>query len=55
MNKQDWDYCTMCDGEGYYLYDSDIFYSYGSTTHKYVAQCDECYGSGKIYDQPEED
>ena len=54
MNKQDFDYCEACDGEGHYFYDSDIFYSYSSATHKYIAECDECNGKGLIYHDDDE-
>lgn len=53
MTDQDWQYCPLCSGDGHYQYDSDIFYSYSSTTHKYLAECDECNGSGRIYDEEE--
>ena len=55
MEKQDFDYCERCSGEGVYWFDSDIFYSWGTKTHQYMAECDECYGSGKIYEEPEEE
>lgn len=55
MSDQNWDYCAVCDGEGYYLFDSDIYFSWGNTTHKYLAECDECNGSGKIYDEEDQE
>lgn len=53
MINQEYSECSACSGDGHYYYDSDVFYSYSSTTHKYIAECDECNGTGQIYDDDE--
>lgn len=40
--------CENCSGEGHYWYDSEIFYSYKSETHKYMAECEVCAGLGEV-------
>ena len=47
--------CEHCDGEGSYWYDSGIFYSYKDVTHKYLAECEDCNGTGKIYEDEDEE
>lgn len=50
----DYELCEQCGGDGSYPYDSGYDYSYQSGTHKYMAECEECNGTGKIYDEEDE-
>lgn len=54
MITSDCQECETCSGVGTYEYDTGYDYSYKSGTHSYIAECDECNGTGKIYKDEEE-
>lgn len=55
MITSDYELCEDCDGEGTYLYDTGYDYSYKAGTHSYIAECSTCNGSGRIYEEEEEE
>ena len=37
------------------MYDTGYDYSYKAGTYKHMAECEDCYGTGRIYNEEEEE
>lgn len=55
MTTSKYEICERCDGEGEYFYDTGYDYSYMSGTYSFMAECEDCRGTGRIYEDDEEE